>query len=137
MNFFEYRKYFFINVSALWSFIVIYSMLSYSKINYPPPAPNDVIAIGGVEIFVMILSIIILLWLFAFTILEILIRKYLIKKKFPNFKLNLKIKMPKLIVAIYNVIFSIGFCLGSFLFFVTIILLFLAMLMRIVNFFSS
>jgi len=136
MNFLEYKKYFFINVSALWSLIVIYSIIVYSKTDYPPPAPNDVIAIGGVEIFVMILSIIILLWLFVFTILEILIRKYLIEKKFPNFKLNLKIKIPKLIVAIYNVIFSIGFLSASFFFFVAIILLFIAMIMWIFNIFS-
>ena len=136
MNFLEYKKYFFINVSALWSLIVIYSIIVYSKTDYPPPAPNDVIAIGGVEIFVMILSIIILLWLFAFTVLEILIRKYLIEKKFPNFKLNLKIKIPKLIVAIYNVIFSIGFLSASFFFFVAIILLFIAMIMWIFNIFS-
>ena len=136
MNFLEYKKYFFINVSALWSLIVIYSIIVYSKTDYPPPAPNDVIAIGGVEFFVMILSIIILLWLFAFTVLEILIRKYLIEKKFPNFKLNLKIKIPKLIVAIYNVIFSIGFLSASFFFFVAIILLFIAMIMWIFNIFS-
>lgn len=136
MNFLEYKKYFFINVSALWSLIVVYSIIIYSKTYYPPPAPNDFIAIGGVEIFVMILSIIILLWLFVFTILEILIRKYLIEKKFPNFKFNLKIKIPKLIVAIYNVIFSIGFLSASFFFFVAIILLFIAMIMWIFNIFS-
>ncbi|MBR1908630.1 hypothetical protein IJ818_06815 [bacterium] len=129
MNFRKYRKYFFINLSALWSFIVIYSIIVYSNTDYPPPAPNDVIAIGGGEFFIMALCIIILLWLFGFTILEILIRKYLIEKKFPNFKLNLKIKMPKFIVAIYNVIFSIGFLLASFLFFVAIVLSFIAMIM--------
>lgn len=137
MNFLEYRKYFFINISALWSFIVIYSIIVYSKTDYPPPAPNDVIAIGGVEIFVMILSIIILLWLFAFTILEFLIRKYLIEKKFPNLKLNIKIKIPKFIVAIYNVIFYIGFITAVFMFFIAVIFLIIAMIMWIINFVSS
>ncbi len=135
MNFLEYKKYFFINVSALWSLIVVYSIIIYSKTDYPPPAPNDFIAIGGVEIFVMILSIIILLWLFVFTILEILIRKYLIEKKFPNFKLNLKIKIPKLIVAIYNVIFSIGFSLACVLFLMALFSLFIATIMWIVKLF--
>ena len=133
MNFLKYRKYFFINVSALWSLIVIYTMIIYGRTDYPPPAPNDVIAIGSGEFFNMALSIIILLWLFAFTILEILIRKYLIEKKFPNFKLNLKIKIPKLIVAIYNVIFSIGFISASFFFFIALILLFIAMIMWMVK----
>lgn len=135
MNFLEYKKYFFINVSALWSLIVIYSIIVYSKTDYPPPAPNDVIAIGGVEIFVMILSIIILLWLFVFTILEFLIRKYLIEKNFPNLKLNIKIKIPKFIVAIYNVIFSIGFFTASFLFFIALVFLFITIIMWVFNLF--
>ena len=129
MNFRKYRKYFFINVSALWSFIVIYSILIYNRTDCPPPLPNEFISCGFSEFITMALCIIILFWLFVFTILEILIRKYLIEKKFPNFKLNLKIKMPKFIVAIYNVIFSIGFLLASFLFFVAIVLSFIAMIM--------
>lgn len=99
----------------------------------PPPAPNDAIAIGGGEFFIMVLSIMILLWVFAFTILEILLRKYVIEKKFPNLKLNIKIKIPKIIVAIYNVIFSIGFISASFLFFIAVLLSVLAMIMWIVN----
>ena len=137
MNFLEYKKYFFINLSALWSFIVIYSMLIYNRTDCPPPLPNEFISCGFSEFITMALCIIILFWLFVFTILEILIRKYLIEKKFPNFKLNLKIKIPKLIVAIYNVIFFIGFLSASFFFFVAIILLFIAVIMWIVNFFSS
>lgn len=89
--------------------------------------PNDAIAISaGGEFFIMVLSIMILLWVFAFTILEILLRKYVIEKKFPNLKLNIKIKIPKIIVAIYNVIFSIGFISASFLFFIAVLLSVLA-----------
>ena len=137
MNFFEYRKYFFINISALWSLVTLYFVIAYNKIDCPPPAPNEFISCGFSEFINMALSIIILLWLFVFTILEILLRKYVIEKKFPNFKLNLKIKIPKLIVAIYNVIFSIGFLLASFLFIIAIIFLFIAMIMWIVTIFSS
>ena len=133
MNILEYKKYFFINESALWSLFVLYSIRVYSKTDYPPPAPNDAIAIGGGEFFIMVLSIMILLWVFAFTILEILLRKYVIEKKFPNLKLNIKIKIPKIIVAIYNVIFSIGFISASFLFFIAVLLSVLAMIMWIVN----
>ena len=133
MNILEYKKYFFINVSALWRLFVLYSISDYRKTDYPPPAPNDAIAIGGGEFFIMVLSIMILLWVFAFTILEILLRKYVIEKKFPNFKLNIKIKIPKIIVAIYNVIFSIGFISASFLFFIAVLLSILAMIMWLVN----
>lgn len=134
MNFLEYKKYFFINVSALWSLFVLYSIIAYSKADKQPPVPNDAIAISaGGEFFIMVLSIMILLWVFAFTILEILLRKYVIEKKFPNLKLNIKIKIPKIIVAIYNVIFSIGFISASFLFFIAVLLSVLAMIMWIVN----
>ena len=135
MNFLVYKKYFFINLSALWSFIVIYSMIVYSNTDCLPPAPNEFISCGFSEFIDMALSIIILLWLFVFTILEIVIRKYLIEKRFPNLKLDLKIKIPKFIAAIYNLIFSIGFLSASFLFFVAIILLFIAMIIWIFNFF--
>lgn len=134
MNILEYKKYFFINVSALWSLFVLYSIIAYSKADKQPPVPNDAIAISaGGEFFIMVLSIMILLWVFAFTILEILLRKYVIEKKFPNLKLNIKIKIPKIIVAIYNVIFSIGFISASFLFFIAVLLSVLAMIMWIVN----
>lgn len=57
----------------------------------------------------MVMAIILLVFLYLITILEILIRKYVIERKFPNLKLNIKIKIPKFVVAIYNVIFFVGF----------------------------
>ncbi len=137
MNLFEYKKYFFVNIAALWSIVVLYSIIAYNNIDCPPPEPNEFISCGFSEFVTMALCIIILLWLFAFTVLEFLIRKYLIEKKFPNLKLNIKIKIPKFIVAIYNVIFSIGFITAVFMFFIAVIFLIIAMIMWIINFVSS
>lgn len=137
MNLLEYKKYFFINIVALWSIVVLYSIIVYNNTDCPPPAPNEFISCGFSEFIAMALCIIILLWLFAFTVLEFLIRKYLIEKKFPNLKLNIKIKIPKFIVVIYNVIFSIGFITASFMFFITIIFLIIATIMWLINLISS
>lgn len=137
MNFLEYRKYFFANISALWFYFCVFLYIVFKNTKFEPyshnvfPSAKDIYA--TYIIFCFLITIVFVL----FTILEILIRKYLIEKKFPNFKLNLKIKIPKFIVAIYNVIFSIGFLSASFFFFIAVILLFIAMIMWIVNFFSS
>lgn len=134
MKLFEYKKYFFINISALWSLVTLYLIIVYNKTDCPPPAPNEFISCGFGEFMTMILGIIILLWLFAFTILEILIRKYLIEKKFPDFKLNLKIKIPKFVEIIYNIIFSIGFISACIIFVIAVIFLLIAIIVKGISF---
>lgn len=116
MKILDFRKYFFANISALWSMVVIYSIIANSNTHYPPPGPNDAIASGGIEFFVMCYCIIIFLCLLILTFLEICIRKYIIEKKFPGFKLNIKTTIPKIFINIYNIIFSIGFTLACILF---------------------
>lgn len=136
MKFFNLKKYFFANISALWFYCCVFLYIVFKNTDFELyshsvfPSAKDICAIYIIFCFLIIIVFVLL------TILEILIRKYIIEKKFPNFKLNLKIKMPKLVVAIYNVIFSIGFLSASFLFFVAIVLLFIAMVMWIFNFFS-
>ena len=122
MNFFKYKKYFFTNISVIWSFVVLYFIVAYNRTSYPPPNPNDAIALGGKEFFLMGISIFILFWVYIFTILEILIRKTFIKRFFPNLKFNLKIKIPTIIINIYNIIFFTGFILN--IFFVVICIIF-------------
>lgn len=109
MRIFELRKYFFANMSALSFYILIFFVINYAKNDYPPPGPNDFLAPGFGEFMLMVMAIILLVFLYLITILEILIRKYIIERKFPNLKLNIKIKIPKFVVAIYNVIFFVGF----------------------------
>ncbi len=116
MKIWDFRKYFFANISALWCYILIYFLINYVKTDYPQPTHNDVLALGSVDIALILLALLILMCLISVTILEILIRKYIIEKKFPNFKLNIKIRIPKAIVSIYNVVFSIGFILACVLF---------------------
>ena len=131
MNFLKYRKYFFANISALWFYFCVFLYIVFKNTTFEPyshnvfPSAKDIYAMYIIFCFLTIIVFVLL------TILEILIRKYIIEKKFPNLKLNLKIKIPKPIVAIYNIIFSIGFLSASFLFFVAIIILFIAIIMWI------
>lgn len=109
MKFLDFRKYFFANVSTFWSLLILCFIFKVSQTNYPPHNPDNFITDEFLDFYFILKSIELLLWIFGLTILELIIRKYLIEKKFPNFKLNIKIKLPKAIVFIYNVIFSIGF----------------------------
>ncbi len=110
MKFLDLRKYFFTNVIALWFYFFFYFNFQIIKpiLLYHHPLISDVI-IGWSS--VVILFLIIFAYIFILTILEFLIRKFIIERRFPKFKLKLKIKIkiPKVITYIYNVIFSIGF----------------------------
>ena len=136
MNFLKYRKYFFANISALWFYFCVFLYIVFKNTTFEPyshnvfPSPKDIYAIYIIFCFSTIIFLVLL------TIFEILIRKYIVGKRFPTLKLNLKIKIPKLIVAIYNIIFSIGFLSAIFFFFIALILLFIAIIMHIFNFFS-
>lgn len=116
MKILDFRKYFFANISALWFYIFIFLVVNYTKMNYPIPCPNDALSLGAVDLALMLIVLLILICCIFITIFEICIRKYIIERKFPNFKLNIKIKIPKTIVIIYNIIFSIGFTLACILF---------------------
>ena len=130
MNFLKYRKYFFANISVIWFYFSIFLYMIFKNTNFEPyshnvfPSAKDICAIYVMFSFLIILVFII------FTILEILIRKYLIEKKFSNFKLNIKIKIPKFIEIIYNIIFSIGFISGGVLFCIALLFLFFILLLQ-------
>ena len=119
MKFPDLRKYIFTNFIAVWFYIflyIIYDSIKHIIISRAYIYSDNKI-VWGLMIYICFL---ILGCLIIFVILELLIR-FLIKKKFPNFKLNLKIKIPKFVIAIYNIIFSIGFISAIVLFFAAVI----------------
>mgnify|MGYP006873008873 CR=1 FL=1 len=120
MKFLNLRKYIFTNLIAIWFyyFVIITTFTWIVLHDKGTTAPNTVIFFYTL---IMIISFLVLGVFFILSFLEYLIRKYLIEKKFPNFKLNIKIKIPKLIIAIYNVIFSIGFISTCVLFLAAVI----------------
>lgn len=116
MKILDFRKYFFANTAALWSYCFFFLYI-FIKIYICPNADPESKDFLIPFIFVIIAkSLFILICIFILTVLEILIRKFIIEKKFPNFKINLKFKTPKAIVTVYNIIFSIGFSLASVVF---------------------
>lgn len=120
MKILDFRKYFFANTAALWLYCSVFSYIFikvYICSNADPESKDFLIPF----IFVIIVkSMIILIGIFIFMVFEILIRKFIIEKNFPNFKINFKFKIPKVIVAIYNIIFSIGFSMASIMFVITL-----------------
>ena len=94
----KFRKYFFANTSALWSycFIFLYIFIKmYICPNADPESKDFIIPF----IFVIIVeSFFILICIFILTVLEILIRKFIIEKKFPNFKSISNLKHQKLLL---------------------------------------
>ena len=118
MKFLSLRKYIFSNFIALWFYIflyIIYDSVKHIIISRAYIYSDDKI-VWGLMTYICFL---ILGCLIIFAILEILIR-FLIAKNFPNFKLILKIKMPKFVIIIYNIIFSIGFISACVLFLIAL-----------------
>ena len=116
MKILNLRKYFFANITVLWTYYFIVMVALYFK-NLCHKIDSEVSGIVAIFVFwVIIISALVLICIFIFMVFEILIRKFIIEKNFPNFKINFKFKIPKVIVAIYNIIFSIGFSMASVMF---------------------
>jgi len=118
MKFLSLRKYIFTNFIVVWFYIflyIIYDSIKHIIISRTYIYSDNKI-VWGLMTYICFL---ILGCLIIFAILEILIR-FLIVKNFPNFKLNLKITMPKFAIIIYNIIFSIGFISACILFLIAL-----------------
>lgn len=105
-KFFSLRKYLFLNLIALWFYCLLFFTLGLK-------AARGWSVLVWVEL--ILISIVILGVFILLAIIEIPVRKYILEKRFPDFKLNLNFKIPKLIINIYNVIFCIGFVSTCFL----------------------
>lgn len=105
-KFLSLRKYLFLNLIALWFYCFLFFILGLKAAR-----GWSVLVFGEL----ILISIVILGMLILLAIIEISIRTYVLEKHFPDFKLNLNFKMPKLIINIYNVIFCIGFVSTCFL----------------------
>lgn len=118
----DFRKYIFANIIAMWFYYFVYINTPIVKsilfINYPVSDYTIVPWIAMNLFYCSILGI-----MFLFMILEILIRKFLIEKYFPNFGLNIHIKFLKPLVIIYNILFLAGFITASVLFLIFLITL--------------
>ena len=115
MRLINLKKYFFANLVAIWSYVLLFLLINYelSVKKYPVLNPNEIVSPGVFDLLFVFYAFIILSCLIAFFIFEILIRKHIIDKKFQNFKLNIKIKLPKLVSILYKILFYIGIMLAG------------------------
>ena len=114
------RKYLFTNIIAVWFYCFLVFIIEVAKVFRVKDSPMLYDVLMGVLIltylFLLLLGSLLLL-----AIVEILLRKFVIEKHFPNLKLNIKFKIPKFIIYIYNFIFSVSFILSNVLFILAII----------------
>ena len=120
MKLLNLRKYIFTNIVAIWFyyFVFVTTFTWFTVHDKETTSPDGVVFFYAI---IIIISFFILGICLILSFFEHVIRKYLINKKFPKFQFDLKIKIPKCIIAIYNILFSIGFISASVLFFVAIL----------------
>lgn len=112
MIIFNLRKYFFANVTAFIGYIPIITAIVYNMYPHEPFNPNNFINDDFIIAVSIVLSAEVVVYTFALTLLEILVRKFFIEKKFPDFKFNLKLNIPKYLNIILNVIYTVLFYFG-------------------------
>ena len=114
------RKYLFTNIIAVWLYYFLHQIYRFVK---PVLIDNEPVYTDLIMVYVLVIACYFLLLgcFILLAIVEILLRKFVIKKHFPNLKLNIKFKIPKFIIYIYNLIFSVSFILSNVLFILAII----------------
>ncbi len=120
MKFLDLRKYIFTNIVAIWFYYFVFvTTFTWFVIHNKKTTSPDFVIISYV--YIMLISFLVLGICLILSFIEHLTTEYIIKKKFPNLKLTLNIKIPNYIITIYNILFSIGFISACILFFVAII----------------
>lgn len=114
------RKYLFTNITAVWFYCFLIFIIEVAKFFMVKDNPMLYDVLMGALILTYLLFLL-LGSLLLLAIVEILLRKFVIEKYFPNLKLNIKFKIPKFIIYIYNFIFSVSFILSNVLFILAII----------------
>ena len=117
INLMNVRKYIFFNLAALCSYVCTFFVIHFKIADLSPCTHEDEICSGTFDIIFLSLLFRLLVCLFLLGIAEVFIRKlvkkFIIEKHFPNFKLNLNIEIPKFIIISYHVLFFTGFLVGS------------------------
>ena len=130
MNIMNIRKYIFFNLLALGSYFFTWDLIKYKITDFPPCPPEAAICSDSLYLTGLALFFLVLLCSFLIGIIEVLVRKltkkFIIEKYFPNFKPDINIKIPKFIVILYNILFLVGFSLGSI--YILAILLFIVVI---------
>ena len=116
------KKYISANIAALWSYYVAYLIIAFMRI---PEVYNHNVGITYKDVFsaIVFIAVLKLIVMLLLIVPEFLIRKYVSPKIFLNFKYNIKIKIPDIIISAYAEIFWLGIIIAGII--ILIILLFL------------
>lgn len=108
----DFRKYFFSYTTIVMAIVFYGLLVVYHNAHFPPGDPEDFIH-PGTGLFIIIgYWFLFYLYSCGFLILEILIRKFIINRFFPNLKFPIQLNIPKVITRIYTVIFGVLFVLA-------------------------
>lgn len=113
MKFFDFRKYFFSYLYILFCLIFYYFYWTYQQANYPPAKENEFFSDGFGHFAIYMTALLINLWCAGLLVVEMLIRKFVIEKYFPNLKFPLKISLPQKLNLFLSVIFYVLFLLAA------------------------
>lgn len=113
-------------------FSYIYIMLAcigsyfiFKGLSYPPPKDDIFFADGTFEFIIGWFCIMAYYWCCGILLIEILLRQFIIPKIFPNFKLSIKITIPRKLNIILTIIFYILFLIASIPLVITLIAFFI------------
>ena len=113
MKFPNLKKYFFSHIAVLLTYVCLYLIIKLVNTKFPEAKPDDLLPpYTSQSLFILLIAAFITLAILI-TIVEILFRKFVIEKYFPNFKLKFEFKIPKFICVIHSIIFYFGFFLAS------------------------
>ena len=121
MKFLDFRKYFFSYFYIILALVGIY--LLWLSSTFPPPTEDEFLSDGSGYFMLGGLSILAYWWCCGLLIIEILIRRFVISKIFPNLNLTFKIDIPKKLNIFLSVIFYIFFAIATIPIVITVIAL--------------
>ena len=113
MKFFDFRKYFFSYLYIIFCFVFYFLYWTYVQANYPPPKENEIISDGTFHFIAVGYFFTFYLCSTGLLVLEMLLRKFVVEKYFPNLKFPIKISLPRKLNLFLSVVFYILFSLAT------------------------
>ena len=113
MKFPNFKKYFFSYTTIILSYYYFYLEWKYNHTNFPQTEPDTFFQPEGMFSFFVLIIFLCSFFSILLLLLEILVRKYIIKKYFPKLKISLKLKIPEIVSRVYSFIFAVLFIIAT------------------------
>jgi len=113
MKMFNLKKYFFSYIYIFLAFLFYYLAWRFLNLDLPPANHDDVLPEGFSEGLIVGYTFLIYLYIAGALVIEILIRKFIVEKYFPNLKFSINISLPEALDKLSSVIFYVLFAVAS------------------------